>query len=128
MFIDILNAARIEKLSEKDIVVLNSRKCHVDSGLAEVTVIFLKNSPKNSYNRSKQDSLLEVDIEIYAIDKVSQGTPATLTENLHTKSQSITGGVVYCLHLKKGTLVMLIVNTDLANRLVKGQLGAVSFY
>ena len=55
-----------------------------------------RNSPKNSYNRSKLDSLSEVDIEIYATDEVPQGTPATLIENLHTKNQGRTGG------LKKG--------------------------
>ena len=47
-----------------------------------------------------------------------QGTPATLTENLHRKSQSSIGGLTYYLHLKKGARIMLAVNIDLTDRLV----------
>ena len=46
----------------------------------------------------------------------------TLIENLHTKSQSSTGALAYCLHLKKGAQVMLTVNIDLTDRLVSGQI------
>ena len=45
-----------------------------------------------------------------------------LIENLHTKSQSSTGALEYCLHLKKGAQVMLTVNIDLTDRLVSGQI------
>ena len=87
--------------------------------MTQAPVIFAKNSPKDSYNRSKLDSLSEVDIEIYAIDEVPQ---ETLIENLHTKSQNSTGGLAYCLHLKKGAQVMLTVNIDLTDCLVSVQL------
>ena len=119
MFIDILNGARIGELSDKDADVLNCWKGDAESVLTQAPVIFAKYSPKDSYNRSKLDSLSEVDIEIYAIDEVPQ---ETLIENLHTKSQSSTGGLAYCLHLKKGAQVMLTVNIDLTDRLVSGQI------
>ena len=61
-------------------------KDDVESVFTEATVIFAENSPKDSHNRSKLDSLSEVDIEKYAIHKVALGTPATLIENLHKKS------------------------------------------
>ena len=96
LFIDILNAAQIGEIYVKDVEVSNCQKGDIESALTEATVIFSENSPKNSYNRSKLDSLSEVDIEIYATDEVPQGTPATLIENLHTKNQGRTGG------LKKG--------------------------
>ena len=89
-FIDILNAARIGELSDKDVEVLNCKKGDTESVLTEATVIFAKNSPKDSYNCSKLDILSVVDIEIYATDNVPQGTPAKLIENLHTKSQCST--------------------------------------
>ena len=68
---------------------------------------------------------MEVDIEIYAIDEVSQEAPATLIKNLHTKCKTTTGSLAYCLHLKKGAQVMLTVNIDLTDHLVNGQLGTV---
>ena len=89
---------------------MNSRTGDVESVLTDTTVIFAENSSKDSYNWSKLDSLSEVGIEIYANDKVLQGTPAILVENLHTQSQSSTGGLAYCLHLKKGARVILKVN------------------
>ena len=67
---------------------MNSRTGDVESVLTDTTVIFAENSSKDSYNWSKLDSLSEVGIEIYANDKVLQGTPAILVENLHTQSQS----------------------------------------
>ena len=52
-FIDIFNTARTGELSGKDFEVLNGRKGDVASFLTEATVIFVENSPKDSYNRSK---------------------------------------------------------------------------
>ena len=51
MFIDILNAAQIGELSDKDVEVLNCRKGW--KVLTEAAIIFAENSPKDSYNRSK---------------------------------------------------------------------------
>ena len=51
LFIDILNAAQIGELSDKDVEVLNCRKGW--KVLTEAAIIFAENSPKDSYNRSK---------------------------------------------------------------------------
>ena len=51
LFIDILNAARIGELSDKDADVLNCWKGDVESVLTQAPVIFAENSPKDSYNR-----------------------------------------------------------------------------
>ena len=59
LFIDILNDARIGELSDKDVDVLNCWKGNIESVLTEATVIFVENSPKDSFNRSKLDSLSE---------------------------------------------------------------------
>ena len=62
---------------------------------------------------------------IYArnICYIPQGTPATLIESLHTKSQINTGGLAYCFHLKKGSQVVLTVSIDLTDSLANGKLG-----
>ena len=125
LFIDTLNAAWIVELSDKDVEVLNSRKSDVKSVLTETLLIFDENNPKDSYDRSNLDSLWEVGIETYDIDKVPQRTPTTLIENLHTKSQNSSCGLEYCLHLKKNARLMLRVNIDPTDRLVNGQLGYV---
>ena len=57
LFIDTLNAARIDELSDKDVEVLNSRKSDVKSVLTETLLIFDENNPKDSYDRSNLDSL-----------------------------------------------------------------------
>ena len=57
LFIDALNAARIDELSVKDVEVFNSRKSDVKSVLTENLLIFDENSPKDSYDRSNLDSL-----------------------------------------------------------------------
>ena len=59
LFIDILNDARKGELSDKDVDVLNCLKGNIESFLTEATVIFVENSPKDSFNRSKLDSLSE---------------------------------------------------------------------
>ena len=74
---------------------------------ADATVIFTEKSPKDSFNKAKLKNLSETDLKIFAIDKIPEGTPSALIENLNAKSQSCTGGLVHCLHLKKGARVML---------------------
>ena len=37
--------------------------------LADATVIFAENSPKDSFNKAKLENLSETDLEIFAIDK-----------------------------------------------------------
>ena len=57
LFIDALNAARTDELSDKDVEVFNSRKSDVKSVLTETLLIFDENSPKDCYDRSNLDSL-----------------------------------------------------------------------
>lgn len=89
LFIDALNAARTDELSDKDVEVFNSRKSDVKSVLTETLLIFDENSPKDCYDRSNLDSLWEVGIETYDIDKVPQRTPTILIENLHKKVKTV---------------------------------------
>ena len=93
--------------------------------LADATVIFAENSPKDSFNKAKLENLSETDLEIFAIDKIPEGTPSALIENLNAKSQSSTGDLARCLLLKEGARVMLTVNIDLSDRLVNGKLGTI---
>ena len=84
---------------------------------ADATVIFAENSPKDSFNKAKPENLSETDLKIFAIDKIPEGAPSALIENLNAKSQSSsTGDLARCLHLKKGAQVMLTVNIDLSDR------------
>ena len=92
---------------------------------ADSTVIFAENSPKDPFNKDKLDNLSETDLEIFAIDKIPEGTLSTLVENLNAKIQSSAGSLAYCLHLEKRARVILTVNIDLSDRLVNGQLGTV---
>ena len=50
-FIDILNAARVGDLSDRDIKISNSRKGDIENVSANSTVIFAENSPKDSFNK-----------------------------------------------------------------------------
>ena len=118
LFIDILNAARVDYLSNRDIETLNSKKGDIENVSADTSVIFAENSPKYSFNKAKLENLSKAHLLIFAIDKVSEGTPSALIENLNAKSQSSTGGLVHC-HI--GTLsitlarVILTVIIDLSD-------------
>ena len=125
LFIDILNAARVGDLSNRDIEIFNSRKGDIENVPADSTVIFAENSLKYSFNIAKLENLSETDLEIFAIDKIPEGTPSALIDNLNVKSQSSTRGLTHCLHLKKLPQVMLRVNIDLSDRLVNGPLGTI---
>ena len=125
LFIDILNGARVGDLSDRDIEILCSRKGGIENVLDDATVIFAENSPKDSFNKAKLKNLSETYLEIFAIDKIPEGRPSALIENLNAKSQSSTNGLAHCLHWKKGARVMLTVNIDLSDRLVNGQLDTV---
>ena len=125
LFIDIVNAARVGDLSDRNIKISNSRKGDIENMSADATAIFAENSPKDPFNKAKLKNLSETDLEIFATDKILEGTPSALVENLNAKSQSSTGGLAHCLHLKKGARVTLRVNIDLIDRLVNGQLGTV---
>ena len=59
LFIDILNAALVGDLSDRDIEILNSRKRDLEIVPADVTVIFAENSPKDSFNKAKLENLSE---------------------------------------------------------------------
>ena len=126
MLIDILNAARVGDLSDRDIEILNSRKGDTENVSADALVTFAENSPKDSFNKAKLENLSEKNLLIFAIDKIPEGTPSALVENLNAKSKSSTGGLTHCLHLKEGEGVMVTVNIDLSDRLVNGQLGTVN--
>ena len=63
--------------------------------------------------------------KFFAIDKIPEVTPSALIESLNAKSQSSTGGLAQCLHLKKAARVMLTVNIDVSDRLANGELGTV---
>ena len=125
LFIDILNAACVGELSDRDIEILNNRKGDIENVSADATVIFAENSPKDSFNKAKLENLSETDLEIFATDKIPERTPSALIENLNAKSQSSTGGIEHCLPLKEGARVMLTVNIDLSDHLVNWQLGTV---
>ena len=120
-----LNAARVGDLSDKFIETLNRRNGDNENISADVTTVFAENSSKDSFNQAKLKNLSETDLEIFTIDKILEGTPLALIENLNVESQSSTGGLAYFLHLKKGARVMLTVNFDLSNHLVNGQLDTV---
>ena len=92
---------------------------------AVATVISADNSPKDSFNQAKLKNLSETDLEIFAIDKIPEGTPSALIESLNAKGQSSTGGLAYCFYLLRCARVILTVNIDLSDRLVNGQLSAV---
>ena len=49
---DILNAARVGDLSDRDIEILNRRKGDIENVSADATVLFLENSPKDSFKKS----------------------------------------------------------------------------
>ena len=59
LFIDILNAALVGDLSDRDIKILNSRKRDLEIVPADATVIFAENSPKDSFNKAKLENLSE---------------------------------------------------------------------
>ena len=50
-FIDILNAARVGDLSDRNIKISNSRKGDIENVSASSTEIFAENSPKDSFNK-----------------------------------------------------------------------------
>ena len=62
MFINILNAARVGDLSDRDIEILNSRKGDIKNVSADATVIFAENSPKDSFDKAKLENLSETDL------------------------------------------------------------------
>ena len=62
LFIDILNAALVGDLSDRDIEILNSRKRDLEIVPADATVIFAENSPKDSFNKGKLENLSETDL------------------------------------------------------------------
>ena len=59
LFIDILNAALVGDLSDRDIEILNSRKGDLENVPADATVILSENSPKDSFNKAKLENLSE---------------------------------------------------------------------
>ena len=59
LFINILNAALVGDLSDRDIKILNSRKRDLEIVPADATVIFAENSPKDSFNKAKLENLSE---------------------------------------------------------------------
>ena len=102
LFINIPNDACVGYLSDRDIEILNGKKGDIENVSADATVIFVDNSPKDSFKKGKLENSSETDLEIFAIDKITEGTPSALIVNLNAKSQSSTGGLAHCLHLKKG--------------------------
>ena len=60
--IDILNAARAGDLSDRNTEILNSRKGDIKNVLADTTVIFAENSPKDFFNKAKLENLSETDL------------------------------------------------------------------
>ena len=83
---DILNAACVGDLSDRDIEILNIRKRDIQNVSADSTVIFAENSPKDSFKKAKVEDLSETDLEIFAIDKIPEGAPSAIIENLNAKS------------------------------------------
>ena len=80
--------------------ILNSKKGDIKNVSADATVMFAENSPKYSFNKAKLENSSEIDLEIFAIYKILEGTPSALNENLNAKSQSSAGSLAHCLHLK----------------------------
>ena len=55
-FIDILNAATVGDLSDRDIEILNSRKGDIENVSADATVIFAENNRKVSFKKAKLEN------------------------------------------------------------------------
>ena len=119
--IDILNAAYLGDLSDRGIEIFYSRKGDIENVSADATVIFAENSPEDFFNKAKLENLSEIDLTMFAIDKILKIIPSALIENLNAKSESSTCGLAHYFHLKKGARVMLKVNIDLNDRLVNSK-------
>ena len=99
--IDILNATCLGDLSDRGIEILYSRKGDIENVSADATVIFAENSPEDFFNKAKLENLSEIDLAMFAIDKIPKIIPSALIENLNAKSESSTCSLAHYFHLKK---------------------------
>ena len=118
LFIDILNAARVGDLSDRDIEILSSKKRDIENVSADATVIFAdiwKYLPERLL-----DNLSETYLEIFAIDKIQEGTHSALIENINAISQSSTdpkqfwtwNGVLLSSHGVQSLTCAILVQTN----------------
>ena len=127
VFIDLLNAVRVGKITHDDETLLQSKFIMKnDSNYPTDAIhIWAENDPVLKHNTAM---LSNIEFPLYtlnAIDILPKNVKSSLIEKALDRSQMQTGGLARTLLLKVNARVMLTCNIDIPEKLTNGQIGTV---
>ena len=128
VFIELLNNVRTGKLTKNNMDLLKSRVISKSDPNYPWHVLHL--FAENDLVKKHNDALLKVNLNplysITCIEDIPREARPSDIESLKHRKQNDTGGLAYCLDIKKDCRVMLTSNIDISDRLINGLLGTVS--
>ena len=127
IFINLLNSVRIGSLNKDEEEILRSK--FICKGALNYPIdalhIFAENNPARQHNLMMLENINQPLFNIKAIDQIPRGVPNHVYDRILNLSQSQTNGLIFELEIKVGARVMLTSNLDVADKLIKGQIGTV---
>ena len=105
--------------------MLQSRQISIEILSNDVNVLSAENDPKDQYNSAKLETLQEQVVEIHSIDKVPSEITQDIVSSIANRPLNQTDNLASNLRLKRHCRVMLTINVDISDRLIKDQLGYV---
>ena len=129
VFIDLLNNVRIGGPSDSDLHLLQSRVILTSDDNYPVNAlhVFKENEPARQHNSFMLQTIDSNLITIKAIDQIPKGVPNYIYDKILNSSPSQTKGLLFKISIKIGARVMLTTNIDVSDKLINGQIGAVSY-
>ena len=127
VFIDLLNAVRVGKITHDDETLLQSKFIMKNDPNypTDAIHIWAENDPVLKHNTFM---LNNIEFPLYTLnetDILPKNVKSTLIERALDRSQMQTGGLAGTLLLKVNSRVMLTCNIDIPEKLTNGQIGTV---
>lgn len=126
-FAELLNRFRTSSQTDNDINCINSRciSPSADNYPLDALHIWAENDPVNQHNNKQLDQLSSPLFVLKATDQYPSNITQQDINTVLSRGRSDTGGLDFEINIKEGARVMLITNTDIADRLINGQMGTV---
>ena len=127
VFIDLLNAVRVGKITHDDETLLQSKFIMKNDPNypTDAIHIWAENDPVLKHNTFMLNNIEFPLYTLNATDILPKNVKSTLIERALDRSQMQTGGLARSLLLKVNSRVMLTNNIDIPEKLTNGQIGTV---